>query len=49
LKQQIRQFISVVREEEPPLVSGRDGLQALRVVEAVKLSARSGAAVAIET
>lgn len=48
LKRQIRQLIAVVRSEERPLVSGRDGLQALRVVEAIKQSARNGAAVAIE-
>lgn len=48
LKRQIHQFIAVVRGEERPLVSGRDGLQALRVIEAIKQSARSGTAIAIE-
>ena len=48
LRRQIRQFVAVVRGEEAPLVSGRDGLQALRVVEAVKRSAAIGAPVAIE-
>ncbi|WP_187970408.1 Gfo/Idh/MocA family protein [Aquibium microcysteis] len=47
LRRQIRQFAAVVRGEEAPLVSGRDGLQALRVVEAVKQSARTGATVVI--
>lgn len=49
LRRQIRQFVAVVRGEEPPLVSGRDGLTALRVVEAVKRSASTGAPSAIET
>ncbi|MEM1045832.1 MAG: Gfo/Idh/MocA family oxidoreductase [Pseudomonadota bacterium] len=43
---QIRQFAAVIRGEEEPLVSGRDGLQALRIVEAVKHSARTGENVA---
>lgn len=42
LIRQIRQFAAVIRGEEAPLVSGRDGLQALRVVEAVKHSANIG-------
>ena len=40
LIRQIRHFAAVIRDEETPLVSGRDGLQALRVVEAVKRSAQ---------
>ncbi len=43
---QIRQFAAVIRGEEDPLVSGRDGLQAIRIVEAVKRSARTGDSVA---
>ena len=40
--QQIRQFAAVIRKEEPPLCSGQDGLQALRVIEAIKQSAAEG-------
>jgi len=32
----------VIRGDEEPLVSGRDGLQNLRVVDAIVLAARSG-------
>ncbi len=32
----------MIRGEEPPLVSGEDGLNNLRVVEAVKRAAASG-------
>ena len=39
---QAEQFGRVVRREEEPLVSGRDGLAALAVIEAVKSSARTG-------
>ena len=39
---QIRQFCKVVRGEEVPLVSGRQGLETLKVIEAVKRSAASG-------
>ena len=42
LRRQISQFCAVIRGEEPPLVSGRDGLEALRVVEAVRHSALTG-------
>ena len=44
---QARQFAAVIRGDEAPLVSGRDGLEALRVVEAVKESSASGRAVDI--
>ena len=37
--QQIRQFAAVICKEEAPLCSGSDGLQALRVIEAIKQSA----------
>lgn len=42
---QIAQFCRVVRGREPPLVSGRDGLETLRLVAAIHAAARSGAAV----
>lgn len=45
LVRQVRQFAAVIRGEEAPLVSGHDGLQALRVIEAVKQSARTGTSV----
>ncbi|WP_118134685.1 Gfo/Idh/MocA family protein [Oceanicella sp. SM1341] len=42
LLRQVEQFTRVVRGEEPPLVSGREGLATLAVVEAVKRAAASG-------
>ncbi|PDT81960.1 Gfo/Idh/MocA family oxidoreductase [Sinorhizobium sp. BJ1] len=39
---QIRQFCKVIRGDEPPLVSGREGLETLRVIDAVKRSAATG-------
>ncbi|WVT76504.1 Gfo/Idh/MocA family oxidoreductase (plasmid) [Sinorhizobium chiapasense] len=39
---QIRQFCKVIRGNEPPLVSGREGLETLRVIDAVKRSAATG-------
>ncbi|MCJ8150877.1 MULTISPECIES: Gfo/Idh/MocA family protein [Shinella] len=39
---QIRQFCKVIRGEEQPLVSGVEGLQTLKVIDAVKRSAKSG-------
>ena len=44
---QVRQFAAVIRGDAPPLVSGRDGLRALRVIEAVKQSAATGQTVGI--
>ncbi|MBF9033119.1 Gfo/Idh/MocA family oxidoreductase [Rhodobacterales bacterium HKCCE2091] len=44
---QAEQFGRVVRGEEPPLVTGRDGLAALAVIEAVKASAASGQTVEV--
>ncbi|AMJ60273.1 Gfo/Idh/MocA family protein [Bosea sp. PAMC 26642] len=42
---QIRHFCDVIRTGASPLVSGREGLRTLRVVEAVKRSARDHTAV----
>jgi len=42
---QIRQFVAVIRGEEPPLVSGEDGLRTLRIVEAIKTSIATGQSV----
>ncbi|RWB30274.1 Gfo/Idh/MocA family oxidoreductase [Mesorhizobium sp.] len=39
---QIRQFCNVIRGDEPPLVSGREGLETVRVIDAVKRSAATG-------
>lgn len=39
---QIQQFCKVIRGEEPPLVTGRDGLNTLNVIMAIKQSAESG-------
>ena len=44
---QVQQFAAVIRGVEQPLVSGADGLAALRVIEAVKQSAANGEAVAV--
>ena len=42
LARQIRQFVAVIRGEEAPLVSGREGLATLRVIAAMKEAATSG-------
>jgi predicted dehydrogenase len=44
---QLEHFCAVVRGEAAPLVSVRDGLQNLRVVEAITQAARTGASVEI--
>ena len=46
LARQVAHFAAVIRGEQRPLVSGRDGLNALRVTEAVVEAARTGRAVA---
>ena len=48
LRLQIRNFARVIRGTERPLVSGREGLNTLKVIEAVKVSARDGQQVRIE-
>ena len=42
LRLQIAHFCRVARGEEAPLVSGREGLATLKVIEAVKRAAKSG-------
>jgi predicted dehydrogenase len=42
LRLQVQQFCKVIRGEEAPLVSGREGLETLRVIDAVKRSAAAG-------
>lgn len=39
LVRQLEQFVNVVRGEAPPLVSGREGLETLRVIERIKRAA----------
>jgi predicted dehydrogenase len=46
LVRQIRQFAAVIRGEEEPLVSAEEGLRTLRVIEAIKTSARTGSTIA---
>jgi predicted dehydrogenase len=48
LTAQVRHFARVIRGEEAPLVSGREGLGTLRVVEAIRRSAGAGHDVAVE-
>lgn len=47
LRLQIGHFCRVIKGEEPPLVSGLEGLKTLKVVEAVQLAADRGMAVDI--
>ena len=42
MDRQIEHFARVIRRKEQPLVSGADGLAALRVIEAIKRSASEG-------
>lgn len=46
LAEQIAHFVAVIRGEAKPLVTARDGLQNLRVTEAVAEAARNGSVVA---
>ena len=45
LVRQMGHFVAVIRGEAAPLVPGEEGLRTLEVVEAVKRSALTGAAV----
>ena len=47
LKLQICHFCDVIEHDATPLVSSRDGLNTLKVVEAVKEAARTGGMVKI--
>lgn len=48
LVNQLQHFHRVLTGEEPPLVGGREGLQSLRVIEAIQQAARTGEPVAVE-
>lgn len=48
LRLQIQHLCAVVRGESKPLVSGQDGLQTLRVIQAIKAAAVSGTRIAIK-
>ncbi|AWN55432.1 Gfo/Idh/MocA family oxidoreductase [Methylobacterium sp. 17Sr1-1] len=47
LAEQITHFVAVIRGEATPLVSARDGLQNLRVVDAIMRAARAGGTVEV--
>lgn len=47
LLRQIEHFAAVIRGDETPLVSGAQGLETLRVIEAVKQSAQTGQTVTL--
>jgi len=49
LANQIRHFAAVIRGDEAPICSGRDGLRTLQVVAAVTTSARTGVPVELAT
>ena len=49
LARQIEHFAAVIRGESKPLVSGRDGLQNLRVTDAIVEAAKTGKIVEIDT
>ncbi len=44
---QIRQFVRVIRGEEPPLVSGLEGVKTMRVIDAIARAAKSSETVRI--
>jgi predicted dehydrogenase len=47
LRLQIQHFCRVIRNGEAPLVSGREGLQTLKVIEAMKRAAETGGTVGV--
>ncbi|MBT8414601.1 MAG: Gfo/Idh/MocA family oxidoreductase [Boseongicola sp.] len=47
LMRQLEDFVGVIRDGATPLVSGREGLESLRVVEAIKTAAATGETVAL--
>ena len=47
LERQLADFIAVIRGQKRPLVSGREGLESLRVIEAIKTAAATGRGVAL--
>ena len=47
LARQIEHFAAVVRKEEAPLVTGRDGLRNLRVTDAILEAARGGGTISL--
>lgn len=49
LVRQIRQFAAVIRGDEEPVAPAREGLETLRVIEAVKHSSRTGETVRLGT
>ena len=49
LRLQIQHFCRVIGGTEQPLVSGREGLQTLKVIEAVKRAARDGGTIRISS
>ncbi|WP_298849103.1 Gfo/Idh/MocA family oxidoreductase [uncultured Ruegeria sp.] len=48
LVNQLRHFVEVARHETMPLVSGREGLRTLQVIEAIQNSCRTGEVVRID-
>ena len=48
LRLQVEHFCRVIRGTEKPLVSGREGLNTLKVIEAVKTAAQTGQRIVIE-
>lgn len=48
LRLQVRQLCRVIRGAEPPLVSGRDGLETLKVIAAIRQAAASGEVVTVD-